>query len=604
MESGYFGGILDRDAAGRLRLSEGSWHWAGRDVEVFLHASGPCCRLFEFGAQALLFRGPIVDTASLCPRDLELLADKLLTRYLAQGKLVLDSLEGSFTVALLDGEAGRLLLYRNLVGAGFTYYHESRGGLLFGSNLAALVDATGESPRPNEADLPTFFLNRSVPGRNTLFAGFHRLMPGEQLRFEEGRGSLTQRRTFADLREDRELDHDALDRLEETTSRVCADYAALAPDAANLLSGGVDSSFLQLHWNRACPRPPALHRSFCVGLDHARTRCEMDYACSAAKVLGTEHTIVPVDAPYAGYLFDVLASTGEVPGHVQLVYFQHLARAMVAGGVTAALSGEAADSLFGLATANKLQNAALLRTLCPTSFLRRGGAALSGLLGWERLRGYFYLADRLYDMEWLAHPVNQVTVWADWPSVEACFGRDAVEGIAARRRELLDEYRIPETPLLRSHAAAFLSSSTNAASLTVNLFAREGAILFCPFLDSRVLRVVMSLAPRQRFRFRRPKSLLKRSLARHGHADLAYRQKLSFGQPIFEWLAPSGQLGTLVGQIDHYDFLDARTVAAAKAKPNWFLFSLLCYDLWHKMYIARTLPRSPAALTEHLAAIG
>ncbi|MBI1914230.1 MAG: hypothetical protein HYS12_05765 [Planctomycetes bacterium] len=355
-----------------------------------------------------------------------------------------------------------------------------------------------------------------------------------------------------------------------------------------------------MHWNRACPRPSVPRRSFCVGLDHPRTRCEMDYACSAARALDTEHTIVPVDAPYASYLLDVLASTGEVPGHVQLVYFQYLARAMVAEGVTAALSGEAADSLFGLATANKLQNAALLRSLCPASFLRRGGAAVAGLLGWQRLRGYFHLADRLYDMEWPAHPANQVTLWADWPSVEATFGRDAVEAVAAHRRELLDEYRVPETPLLRTHAAAFLSSSTNAASLTVNLFAQEGAVLFCPFLDSRVLRVVMNLAPRQRFRFRRPKSLLKRSLARHGHADLAYRQKLSFGQPIFEWLAPGGQLRPLVEQIDRYDFLDGVSVEAAKAKPNWFLFSLLCYDLWHKMYVRRTLPRSADALTEHL----
>src|SRR5207245_5610144 len=99
------------------------------------------------------------------------------------------------------------------------------------------------------------------------------------------------------------------------------------------------------------------------------------------------------------------------------------------------------------------------------------------------------------------------------------------------------------------------------------LLAQEGSVPFCPFLASRVLRVVMNLAPRQRFRFRRPKSLLKRSLARHGHADLAYRQKLSFGQPIFEWLSPGGQLRPLVEQIDHYEFLDAPTVEAAKAKP-------------------------------------
>ena len=68
MESGYFGGILDRDAA-RMRPPEASWEWTNRDVDVFLHAAGPSGRLFKFGPRALLFRGPIVDTTSRQPRD-------------------------------------------------------------------------------------------------------------------------------------------------------------------------------------------------------------------------------------------------------------------------------------------------------------------------------------------------------------------------------------------------------------------------------------------------------------------------------------------------------------------------------------------------------
>src|SRR5947209_5169240 len=145
METGYFGGILERGAADRLRPADrvpwpadASWDWAGTDAELFLHARGPCCRLFDRGARALLFRGPVIDHTSRRPRDLERLADRLHDAYLAQGTLALDGLEGSFTVALLDGEAGRLLLYRNVVGTGFTYYHERAGGLLFGSNLAAV----------------------------------------------------------------------------------------------------------------------------------------------------------------------------------------------------------------------------------------------------------------------------------------------------------------------------------------------------------------------------------------------------------------------------------------------------------------------------------
>lgn len=607
METGYFGGILDRHTAERLRPAPpwagDAWRWAAGAGELFLHARGNCCRLFDFGPRAVLVRGHVVDTWSRRP-SADLLAERLHQAYLEQGLLAVDGLEGSFTLALLDGEAGRVLLYRNLVGNGYTYYHSVGGGLLFASNLATLVEVSGETPRPSEDDLPTFFVNRNVPGRNTLFAGFHRLLPGEQVQLRDGRLTWAQRRTLGDLREDRPVGREALDRLEETMDRLCSEYAALDSGAANLLSGGVDSSFLQLHWDRARPDSPVPSRSFCVTVDHPRTRPDAEYALSAARILGTGHATVAADEPYAHYLLETMSATGEVPNHVQMAYFHRLARAMVGRGVTAALSAECADSLFGLATANKLQNAALLRRVCPSAFLRRGGAALAGLLRWQRLRATFRLADGLYHEERLDHPVNDAAVFTHRPSVEACFGREAVEAVASRRRALLDHYHVPHTPLERLHGAGFLGSAMNSASLMTTLFNHAGAPLFCPFLDSRMLRLVVNLSPRERFPFRRPKELLKRSLARHGHAGLAYRHKLGFGQPIFEWLAPGGQLRPLVEQIEPYDFLDARALAAAKARPNWFLYSLLCYDLWHKLHVSCTLPRSAEALAERTMASG
>ena len=93
----------------------------------------------------------------------------------------------------------------------------------------------------------------------------------------------------------------------------------------------------------------------------------------------------------------------------------------------------------------------------------------------------------------------------------------------------------------RLHAAAYLGEAAESASLWATLFNRAGADLLCPFLDSRVLRLALNLPPAVRYRFRRPKDLLKRALARAVIGPLANRRKLGFGQPIFEWLAlPAG----------------------------------------------------------------
>jgi asparagine synthase (glutamine-hydrolysing) len=602
MELSYLGGILRRAAAERRRAAgqpagatDEDWGWVADDAELFAHGGDAGCRLFTWDSLALLVRGHARPRAAGGPPDVERVAEEVRCHYLEHGGLDVDGLEGSFTLALLDGQARRVLLYRNLVGAGFTYYHAGPDGLLFGSNLARLVDTAGAAPRPNPDALPAFFLYRFVPGPETLFDGFLRLLPGEEVCWEAGRLTRRQRHTFADLRGPA-VAADAVERLDETMGRVLADCAALRPGTANLLSGGVDSSYLQAVWNRVAPLDDALPPSFSVSVDHPCTWPDTDYAVTASQALGTRHTLVPADGPYAGYLLDTLATAAEPPNHVQSAYFGHLARVMVSDGVTSGLCGEGADSLFGLSLANQVQNAAVLRRLAPGRPLRVAGAWLSGLLGFDRLRATFHLAGALDDLADLEHPVNRVASFTDRAAVEACFGRAAVADAAAGRQALVDRYHAGAGAQDRLHATGYLGEAMDSASLWTTLFNQAGAELFCPFLDSRVLRLALSLAPAVRYPFRRPKDLLKRALARQAPEGLARRGKLGFGQPVFEWLGPGGQLRPLVERIAAYDFVERRALEQARARPNWFLYSLLCYDLWHKLFIDRSLPR-PAALT-------
>src|SRR5262249_52326806 len=157
------------------------WGWVGEKTELFLRGAASCCRLFTWDGLALLLRGYARPAPSRGALDLERLAEELRCHYLEHGTLAVDDLEGSFTLALLDSQAARVLLYRNLVGSGFTYYHSGPDGLMFGGNLTELVSLAATSPEPNKDVLPGFFLFRCVPGRETLFSDFYRLLPGEQV---------------------------------------------------------------------------------------------------------------------------------------------------------------------------------------------------------------------------------------------------------------------------------------------------------------------------------------------------------------------------------------------------------------------------------------
>jgi asparagine synthetase B (glutamine-hydrolysing) len=608
MNTNFLGGIWKRGSASKRRdaapapeMVHEDWGWVGEGTELCVRGSRTGCRLFTWDGLALLLRGYARPTGSSGTLDLERVAEELRCQYLEYGALAVDDLEGNFTLALLDSQAGRVLLYRNLIGSGFTYYHAGPDGLLFGGNLTELVDLATRQPTANREVLPAFFLFRCVPGRETLFNDFHRLLPGEQICWDRRGLTRVQRHTFAALQGEPIKAREAVERVETVFSAVIRDCATLHPRAANLLSGGVDSSYIQAIWNRvAGGRSRELPVSYSISVDHPHTWLDTDYAITASQVLGTRHVLTPADGPYGDYLIDALASTGEPLNHVQSAYFGHLARHMRADGIEAGLCGEGADSLFGVGLANKIHNARLLRWLLPLPGLRSLAGSGARCVGWDLLAATCRLSNQINDFTDLEHPINRVAVFTDWQAVEACFGTSAMTAAARERRRLLDVYCVPYEAQDRLHAAGFLGEAMDSAGLWTTLFQRAGVDLLSPFLDSRMLELALNLPASVRYRFRRPKDLLKRSLASVDPSgamhELATRRKLGFGQPIFEWLGEGGQLRPLVDRLDGHGFVDPATLDRLRKRPTWFLSSLLAYDTWQRLFIDRSLAR-PAGAT-------
>jgi asparagine synthase (glutamine-hydrolysing) len=600
----YLGGVLRRDLAAQLIQKINLYNISNYNKlsinldhdTLFLTTASGQPHISTIDAVTILIRGYTVPSGAGRVVQAARAAEAIAHHYREHDDLPIDRFDGSFTLTVLDHSRGRILLYRNLVGNGFTYYAEYRGGLIFGSNLAELVaelSSIGWEAGPNHDVLPVLFLYRCIPGRETLFKGIHRLMPGEILTFADGKMVRSQRGTFGQLRTKPIPRADAVDCVEETLSRVLRDCADVCPNAANTLSGGVDSSLLQALWNRINADRHGPVPSFSVSVNHPTCRSDDDYALSAAETLGCRHTLVPVGEPYAVHLGSTIARCGEPPNHVQTAYFGRLARSLRAGGATAGLCGEGADSLFGLDIAGAYQLARAIRTLIPFASLRRLGAVLATWAGRDCLPDCFRLADCLNHPTRVDHPVNRVASFADWDLARSCFGEPAIASATAYRRRLLDQYEIGDDPLDRIHAAGFLGEAMDSASVWTTLFDAEGCQLLCPYLDSRVIALAVNLDPRDRYAFGRPKALLKQALSRHVPPEMAYRPKLGFGQPIFEWMSSNGQLRPLIADIGRYGFLDETVLAEALAHPNWFLFSLLCYDVWHKHFIEQRHASGP-----------
>ena len=224
----------------------------------------------------------------------------------------------------------------------------------------------------------------------------------------------------------------------------------------------------------------------------------------------------------------------------------------------------------------------------------RGCAARGGALSGRSAGpagGHLPAREPLDDFGDPEHPVNQV-------AVVRRLGRGA-SAASARRPSPTPRptgggcstaSAVPPTRMDRLHATGFLGEAVDSASLWTTLFKRAGVDLLCPFLDSRMLRLALNLPAACAIRFRRPKDLLKRALARV--APPSWRGGASSGSA-----SRSSSGWRRAGNCGRWSIASAPTTSSVRRRwtrprpqPTWFLYSLLCYDLWHKLFIDRSLP--------------
>lgn len=550
-----------------------------------IHAEfGSCATYFEEGISITILGYLVPQGGELCLSPDEF-ASSVLRSYRQDGNLAAAEFDGSYTLIVCDHAAGQVTVFRNLGDTHHIYYSESSHGCFFSDNPLVLARRAGLELRPNDDMLPIYFLYRSVPGRETLYRGLRRLLPGEQMTCSSRGLYIRQMATLGSLtQKGQATTSNAVDQVDHAFGYVISDYARLDPQASVLLSGGVDSSYIQAHWNRVIG--DSSHSiSYAIATNHTVGQQERQYAHVAAQLLGTDHRDVPTQGPYAAYLVAAIAVSGEPPNHVQTPYFLHLADAMCGDGVVTGLCGQGADAIFGSPWGDGIYRASWVNRIFPLrgiqSLLLRSAQILGKVYWADAIR----LAEHVDDLSWPDHPVNRHDTFGDGKAVERCFGRNSLVEACQHRLADLDRQEIAPDVLRRVNEIGLLGDTYDTCSLWSTLFRASGVRLLFPFLDTRVLRAAMQLSSSDRFPYRSPKRVIKQALCRYMPASFVNQKKLSFAQPIYSWLSPDGELRPLVDQIDEYDFVDKGLLAEAKAKPNSFLYCLLCYDLWHKLCI-------------------
>ena len=300
----------------------------------------------------VVFNGEIYNFPEL-RRELEGLGHKFRTNsdteviihgYKQWGDDVFNHLNGMFGLAIWDARAERLILARDRFGMKMIYYRADAGQLYFGSEIRAVLAATGERGEVNPTALNLFLRYRYTPAPHTIFRGISKLAPGTMLVCEKK--SVRVKRwyqyrptPFAPAKSVAQVQ----DELLELYKRAMKRHLLSDVPVGLLLSGGVDSGMLLALMNLYGER----WRTYTVGYGSSFADDELRDAAATAAHFSAQHTEVMLDRAIFEKALPSIVSCLEEPIASSSIVPMYFVCQRAREDVKVALIGQGPDELFG-----------------------------------------------------------------------------------------------------------------------------------------------------------------------------------------------------------------------------------------------------------------
>ncbi len=271
----------------------------------------------------------------------------VLEAWRSWGPAALDRFRGMFALAIFDERSGELVLARDPLGIKPLYYLRRRTGVVFASELKALIAAAGSQLRIEPGAVVASMLYYWLPDQRCAIDGVAKLPPGSWA-VARPDGTLTVRKYWdiADVAA-RAAAGSPADLREVIEESITAHLVADVP-VSSFLSGGLDSSIVTVLAHHADRNVDAYTIAFRP--QDRRLEAMPDDAAYARKVAARyrislhEIEISPDIVSLLPRIVDVLDEPIGDPAAINTLLMCEAARER---GVKVVLSGMGADELFG-----------------------------------------------------------------------------------------------------------------------------------------------------------------------------------------------------------------------------------------------------------------
>jgi len=527
----------------------------------------------------------------------------LVHLYEDDGVAMFARLDGMFAFALWDGKKKLLLLGRDRVGKKPLHYSLGEGGLVFASEIKALLQHPQVSRDLDLAALNKYLAFEYVPAPDTIFKSIKKLEPGHYLIWRDDQASCSQ---YWDLPM---VDQPIAMRSE---AQYVDEFRALLDQAVRkrlvadvpvglFVSGGLDSALVAAVARQAKDRLEC----FSIGFDEPSFD-ESRYSTAVARQLGLRHHLRMFQAPDMLRTLQKLPDLFDEPLADPSIVPLYLLSQFAAERMKVVLSGDGGDELFAGYQTFQAHKAAVLYHRMPKLFrsavenlVRRlpvaheylsldfklkqflKGTGVAPEIGFFRWRGAFDDGER---SRLLSDEIRRELA-------EQTGHEDIYRYIAD------SELSEPFQRLLYLSMKLYLQDNNlvtvDRASMANGLEVRS------PLLDQAVVEFACRLPSRFKLRGLTPKYLLKKSAEGLLSKEIIQRPKKGFGIPLAKWLTTnlkSFMLDNLSdARIRRQGLFDPAYVKQliddhlGMVKDNReALWTLLVFQTWHERYLSGT----------------
>jgi asparagine synthase (glutamine-hydrolysing) len=516
------------------------------------------------------------------------------------GPAALRRFRGMFAFALADQATGDLVLARDPLGIKPLYYLPRGPGVLFASELKALVTAVGPELSIEPGAMVASMLYYWVPEQFCAIAEVRKLPAGSWARFgPDGQMQLEHYWQVAEVAREA-AEGPAADLGPVIEESVAAHLVADVP-VSSFLSGGLDSSIVTVLAHRAAQEIDAYTITFRP--EDQRLEAMPDDAIYARKVAAQfgvklhEIEIAPDIVDMLPRMVDVLDEPIGDPAAINTLLMCQAARER---GVKVILSGMGADELFGgyrkhlacvmASRYGRLPGAprAGMRFAVDRMPVSLGGRGLRYARWAKRFLTFAELPEEprfrrsytLYDPDELAGLIS--------PDIAGHVGQ-VIESHADiyRDNSLDDEVNRMCLADSRLFLPGLNLAYTDRASMAASVEVRV------PFVDPVVARAAFSIKGSDKIRNRQGKLALKQAAEQWLPREIVYRPKASFSAPLRAWVRNDlrevindvlvgGELtgsGMIRADVLRRLIADEQAGREDRAKQIWQLLTL---ELWYR----------------------